>query len=244
MKLGFLAAVVVGLLTGCAQQDALINPTASGHPEGTFDRTSLDVVRNKLVGACARAGLNVSDTNANQVVCGKTMDGASSIFAQMMIGNSYSTTPVQKVKFVMYEEGDSVRVTANAWIETQMAFGQVRSVELTGAKQQNEIQQMLYNIGAKNDSAPTSYSTDAQQVATEFLSAPPRHPANEGVGQDYRVDVPVCDVRDAPRDAAPVVSQYQQGTGLHIYARAKEYARVSPDGHPEKWVVFVLLRKI
>jgi hypothetical protein len=242
MRARLSVAALAMLLAGCAQQPPLINATASGHPEGTFEGAPLDVVRNKLIGACSRAGLNVGDIGSNQVICEKTMGGTASMLTQLMIGNSYSTTPTQKVRFILYEEGGSVHVTANEWVETQMAFGQVRTVELTGAAQQNEVQQMLYNIGARNDALAAPHSVEAQQVAAELLSAPPRHPANEGVGKTYQVDVPLCDVRGAPDGA--VTAQYPEGTLLHVYARKGEYARVTPDSAPTQWVVFALLRDV
>jgi hypothetical protein len=228
------------LLAGCAADQALIEPTVSGYPEGTFANTSLESVENKLIGACSRVGAMVSEATLNQVVCGKALEGGEAAFAQILVGNSYSTTPVQKLGFVMYASGSSVKVTAYQWIETQMALGQMRKIELKGNKQRNDLQQLLHNLGAEYATAPTRYSTESQ-VVLELLKRPPKHPANEGIGAVYYVNVPMCDVRREPKDGGPVVKQYTQGSKLEIYARTPAFARVSPDGVDAEWVAFALL---
>jgi hypothetical protein len=67
----------------------------------------------------------------------------------MLIGNSYSTTPDQKVKFTIYQSGRNVKVSARQWIETQMAFGQMQRQELNSNNQFNDLQRMLYSIGGE-----------------------------------------------------------------------------------------------
>lgn len=67
----------------------------------------------------------------------------------MAVGNSYSTTPQQKIRFIAYRTGSDVKVTAQQWIEIQMAFGQVRTQELNANNQINELQNYLFSLGAE-----------------------------------------------------------------------------------------------
>lgn len=144
--LTFLGAII---LSACASQPTPIKQTASGYPEGIFQNATVDDVRAKLMEGCNARGILVEDASSNQVVCGKTMEGVGAAFAQMMIGNKYSTTPQQKVRFMFFKSGEDVKVTAQQWMETQMAMGQVRKEELNSADQRNRIQQFLNSLGAK-----------------------------------------------------------------------------------------------
>lgn len=148
MKRIVASLVLVGL-TACAPQQALIKQTSSGYPEGVFQNTTLDAVRSRLIEGCSSRGVLVQEASGNQVVCGKTMEGGDAVLAQMLVGNSYSTTPDRKIRFIMYQSGADVRVTAQQWIESQMAFGQVRRQELNGNNHRNDIQQFLFSLGAQ-----------------------------------------------------------------------------------------------
>ena len=136
------------MLGGCATQEALRTPTTSGYPEGVFIFSTVDVVRSKVIAGCSSRGLLVQEATGNQVVCGKTMQGGEAVLAQMLVGNSYSTTPDRKIRFIIYQTGNNVTVTAQQWIETQMAFGQTRRQELNSNNQRNDMQQFLFSIGA------------------------------------------------------------------------------------------------
>ncbi len=76
------------------------------------------------------------------------MDGQDGVWAQMLIGNSSSTTPERKVRFILYQVGKDVRVTAQQWIETQMARGQTQRMELNENSHRNNMQQFLNFAGA------------------------------------------------------------------------------------------------
>lgn len=143
------AVVLLAALAGCAAQEPLLYPTSSGHPEGTFENSTLQDAQGKLSAACAQNGVMVIQSTENQVVCGQQMTGGQAIFAQTLIGNSYSTPPMRKVRFTLYKQGSGVRVIAYEWIETQMAFGQVRTQELNSNNQMNSVQSMLFRAGAK-----------------------------------------------------------------------------------------------
>jgi len=91
----------------------------------------------------------VIESTPNQVLCGKTLTGSDAFLAQMAIGNSYSTTPQRKIRFTIYKMGDDVKVTAQQWVETQMAFGQVQTQELKTNNQINDVQNFLLSLGAE-----------------------------------------------------------------------------------------------
>ena len=148
MKRLILIFCLLFLASGCAPQQALIKPTASGYPEGTFRNSTVDTVRSILIDGCSSKGLLVQESGGNQVVCGKTMAGGDAVLAQMIVGNSYSTTPERKIRLIIYQSGDDVKVTAYEWIESQMAFGQMRRQELKSNNQKNDIQQFLFSLGA------------------------------------------------------------------------------------------------
>lgn len=142
-----LALLLVLTVSGCATQPDRLKITASGYPEATFQSLTVADVRNGIIGACDSRGLHVVEANDNAVVCGKTMSGGEAVLAQFLIGNSYSTTPQQKIRFTIYQLGTGTKVSARQWIETQMAFGQVRAQELNSNQQFNDLQSFLYSIG-------------------------------------------------------------------------------------------------
>jgi len=141
----FICAVVAA----CAPFQEKIKITSSGMPEGDFIKKNLDEVRNILIGGCISKGIPVLETNSNSIVCSKELEGGRAMIAQMAIGNSHSTTPRAKVRFMFYQMGADVRVTSTQWLETQMAFGQVNTMSMDGNNDFNSIQQFLYSLGAK-----------------------------------------------------------------------------------------------
>lgn len=77
------------------------------------------------------------------------MEGGDAVLAQLLVGNSYSTTPLRKVRFVAYRSGNDVKVTAQEWIQSRMAMGQVRTQELKSSNQVNSTQSFLFSMGAE-----------------------------------------------------------------------------------------------
>ena len=147
MKVVLMFAILA--LIGCAAQQPLIKQTQSGYPEGIFRGADIEQVRGKLMDGCVSRGYIIYDSTSNHVICGKTMEGGQAALAQMLVGNSYSTTPHQKIRFIVYKTGTDIKVTAQQWIETQMAFGQVRTQELKRNNQINDIQNYLFSLGAE-----------------------------------------------------------------------------------------------
>lgn len=120
--------------------------TASGQPEARFSGRSLDDVRSALVDGCMRVGAQVQSAQ-NEVLCTSTMQGGEAALAQLAIGNGYSTTPERKVRFNLVQRGSDVDVIAYQWVETQMAFGQVRKAPMTHPKHLNDMQAFMLGLG-------------------------------------------------------------------------------------------------
>lgn len=142
MKKLVLVSIMAGLLVGCAQEP-LKKQTASGKPEAEFPTYSVKQVMNGLVGMCNSSGLMIDSQADNYIVCSKTLEGGQALLTQMAIGNSYSTTPQNKVRFSVSSFKNGTKVYADMWSETQMALGQVNKVPLEGNKAKNDIQKLL-----------------------------------------------------------------------------------------------------
>ncbi|MBX9348767.1 hypothetical protein K5M36_16895 [Chromobacterium vaccinii] len=141
-----LAVTCFGLmLAGCATEQAR-RQTASGNAEYVVSDTSLEDVQGRVAGRCQLLGWQIVEQQKNYTVCSKAMSGSSGVFAQLMLGNGYSTSPEMKVRFVHTAVGSAIEVSAAAWIETQMAMGQVRKAPLTDAKTQNGLQDILDSL--------------------------------------------------------------------------------------------------
>jgi hypothetical protein len=147
-KKNFIVILTVLLVSACAHE-ALIKPTTSGFPEGIFNNTTVEEVQSKIMNGCTLNGLNIYDTNRNQVICGKITSGMDAVLAGVAIGNQYSTTPERKIRFSIFQQGADVKVVAQEWIETQMAFGQIKQMPLDNNKHKNSIQQFLFSLGGR-----------------------------------------------------------------------------------------------
>lgn len=140
----FVAAILFVMLVGCATTRLA---TPSGGPEAMFYHMTLDEVKGRIADGCSRSGIHVLDMGASHVLVGKQLDGGDAMLAQLLIGNSYSTTPWRKVHFAIFPAGKGFKVTARQWTETQMVGGQMRTVEMTAEKHLKEMQQFLWSIG-------------------------------------------------------------------------------------------------
>jgi hypothetical protein len=121
--------------------------TPSGQPEVTFKDTSLGDAASKVANNCMNAGWMIASQGSNQVVCEIRMDLMRSALTQVLIGNSYSTTPRSFVRVSMAQVGADVRAQANAWVETQMAFGQMRQQPYDDANTFNRLMNFLASAG-------------------------------------------------------------------------------------------------
>ncbi|MEB0092241.1 hypothetical protein RHM65_01460 [Pseudomonas sp. CCI4.2] len=143
---GLICAIV---LTGCASEPPKVRETVSGKPEGVFRNTSVEDARYAIINQCANKGLSVEESTGNQVVCSKEMEGSQAIATQVVLGNSYSTTPQVKARFVFAKKGTDTRVICYAWYETVMALGQVKTMEASSNTDFNGLMSFLSNAGAE-----------------------------------------------------------------------------------------------
>ncbi|MCW7764323.1 hypothetical protein [Photorhabdus luminescens] len=143
-----LAVLLIGsaLLSGCANNIPLKKQTQSGKPEGVYTNTTKEAVRDSLVAYCNEKGFMVVESSASSVLCSKETEGGSAILTQLMIGNSYSTTPVGKIRFTIGSVNNSIKVWADMWVETQMAMGQMRQMPITDNKSRNAVQEKLDSL--------------------------------------------------------------------------------------------------
>lgn len=125
-------------LSGCAQQEVMQH-TQSGFAEKTIQAKSQSEVSQEIINACINRGHTIRESSDSKVVCTTTMEGGSAVLTQMLIGNSYSTTPEVVVAFIIATMGENVRVVAQPHVETQMAMGQ------------NQIQSMRDNNALRNN---------------------------------------------------------------------------------------------
>lgn len=149
-RIAIVAAMTVALF-GCATnpQKPLLKQTASGNPEGRFPDVSVAEVKNHLVGSCARGGLTLHEASSNKVVCGAIMTGQTAAYAQLLIGNAYSSPPERRVQFTFFQSGPDVTIMGTQWVQTQLALGQIKRVELDTNNHKNELQEFLGKLGAK-----------------------------------------------------------------------------------------------
>ncbi|CDH22092.1 conserved exported hypothetical protein [Xenorhabdus bovienii str. kraussei Quebec] len=144
--IGLLAVVV---LSGCTNQEALKKKTQSGKPEGVYENTTKAAVRDALTSYCNERGFMVVEATESTVLCSKETEGMGAVMAQMAIGNTYSTTPVGKLRFSIGEVNEKVKVWADTWMETQMAMGQINQMKINDNASINALQDRLDNLNPK-----------------------------------------------------------------------------------------------
>lgn len=135
--------------------------TPSGRPEAIFLTSESAEAANKIASGCMTAGMTVVSSSDYQVVCESNLSMTQQVLTQTLIGNSYSTTPSQFVQFNLADLGETVRVQANSWVQTQMAFGQIKKMPTDQSnKQKNDLQGALFGMGG----VPVPGSVDATAV--------------------------------------------------------------------------------
>lgn len=160
--------LAITILAGCVSGTKM-EKTASGRPEVTIPGATQEAVQGELFSLCNNSAAAVRSSSANEVVCGKPMEGGSAIAAQLLVGNSYSTPPVALARFTIWKVGQDVRVSAYQWVETQMAMGQVRTVELNSPQAFNALQSKLNDIKSRLSSTQ-SQATSVRDSAPGQLS--------------------------------------------------------------------------
>lgn len=143
------AITLLLFLSGCMLQPPLIKKTASGYPEGSAAGLSVEQMKSAIIAGCLERKLQIFDANSNQVVCGREMGDLESFFSPMTPVSKNSTLSEIKVRFTIYKSGDGVKVVANQWIETPRPFHLTDKREIKSAEVMNDIQQFLFDVGAK-----------------------------------------------------------------------------------------------
>lgn len=147
--------------------------TPSGNTEAIFD-LPLQQASDRMANACLDQGWTMIESSSTMVVCEPPMNFGQSLLASLAIGNQYSTPPRTFYRFNLAGLGGSTRVQVSAWVETQMAFGQVRRMELATDKYHNSAMGFFRNVGARYP-AGTSYPNHAY-AGFESLSLPVQSP--------------------------------------------------------------------
>lgn len=145
MKNFSIYALVLTMLTACVTA-APIKQTASGRPEAVFRSQSVEQLTGRISRVCLERGMQVTQ-GKNELTCSKVLSGSDAILATLAIGNSYSSTPTQSIKFNFIKQGKDTRIYAYQWIQTQMALGQIRRHELNSGKHFNDVQNFLKSLG-------------------------------------------------------------------------------------------------
>lgn len=142
-------AALVAALCACATEPngPPIDPAtvpASGPTQGYFKGIAFKWARAAILGGCSRDGLSVEIATDSEVVCVQEPSAAKGALAQLFVGNGESTAPLVKARFTLYQLPDRIEVTADEWVETQMASGQMRRLPIHNAA----LRRFLTSIGA------------------------------------------------------------------------------------------------
>jgi hypothetical protein len=148
MSIKWLAVVAYCIAPSAALADKPYALTPSGATEAIFDMP-VTSTSDALVNGCVDAGQTVISSTSTVVVCEFYLNTTESILGALFLGNQYSTPPRSFVRFNAAELRGSTRVTANAWLETQMAFGQVQKQDLGSDHFHNEVMAFLSLAGGR-----------------------------------------------------------------------------------------------
>lgn len=122
--------------------------TPSGRTEAFFDLPVVEA-SDRIANGCADNGWTLVSSTPTMVTCELPVSTMQGVLAALTLGNSYSTPARNYIRFNIAGAGSSSRVQATGWIETQMAFGQVRSQEMDGAHYHNNVMALLTNLDGR-----------------------------------------------------------------------------------------------
>jgi len=143
------AALIAAACASAPVHTAAVD-TKSGRADALFYDTSPDEVISQLSGICMDSGLSVVGSTTTTLTCEANMSVGQSVMTKVAIGNSYSTAPRQFVRMSVAQIGENVRVQASSWVETQMAFGQIRKINIDQTPQQiTELTSFLLSAGGR-----------------------------------------------------------------------------------------------
>ena len=129
--LKYILIVCFFFLSSCMTTNSIPSLSQQSRVYVTINKTGIKEAKNKLIDACINKGLQTSEIGTQSVKCWKTVEGTKGILTQLLVGNSYSTPPTENMQFVLIQKNEDVRIEASRyWVETQMAFGQIRQEDL------------------------------------------------------------------------------------------------------------------
>lgn len=139
-------------LSGCASANL---GTTSGNPEL---RVLAPPARAQalIAQACVSRNWSIAVQSPTEVQCRVPMNAVQSVLVQTMIGNAYSTPPQGFVRVTIVEMDDGAFLQAVYFVQTQMAFGQNRSVESRNAETLQNLQSLLEEVAATARAAPSA----------------------------------------------------------------------------------------
>lgn len=148
LTIKWFAIAAYSIAPAAALADKPFAMTPSGATEAIFDMPVTNA-SDALVNGCIDAGQTVISSTSTVVVCEFYLNTTESVLGALLLGNQYSTPPRSYVRFNAAELRGSTRVTANAWLETQMAFGQIRKQDLGSDHFHNEVMGFLASAGGR-----------------------------------------------------------------------------------------------
>lgn len=143
----FIGVALSMLATPAWAGSSMFAVTPNGQAEVIFPSSSAKNVSGRLAARCIALGASLASSTENEVTCEFKMSAMKSALTQMLIGNSYSTSPRQLVKFSLAEIGDNTVGRAEEWVETQMAFGQNRRQSIDGDVFHNSAMEYMTQCG-------------------------------------------------------------------------------------------------
>lgn len=149
-KLILIPLLSLAVLLGCATTQPRITQTPSGKPEAVFETADVDVVKSLIVNAMTTSGFSIQNDSKYLLSFTKEMKGVQGATAQVLIGNSYSTSPQEEAAFSIVQLDSRIRVVASASMSTQMAMGQVQRRDMTDTWF-NNYQRLLLNLKQQFD---------------------------------------------------------------------------------------------
>lgn len=161
-----IALVVIGFLalTGCATTPVEVS-TPSGRAEATFPGERPTEVSSRIAALCLDRGHVLVEVSPTAVVCKGDLRAFEATMLQMLIANSYATGPELYYRFTLIGLPDATRVQVYQWVESTMAFGQKRTLEIREHASRNALQAALASI-QKKPIAPAPVDPDKPSSAT------------------------------------------------------------------------------
>ncbi|TPG40518.1 PDZ domain-containing protein [Sphingomonas koreensis] len=136
------------LFASPAAADEMFAVMPSGQPEMDFPGQTQKVV-GEISSKCIDAHWTVISSTGTDVTCEAPLNFGQSVLGQVLMGNSYSTPPRRFFRFNIADVNGISRVVASGWVELQMAFGQTRRTDLSGATFDNDVMVFLAAAGGK-----------------------------------------------------------------------------------------------